>query len=106
MGEYGSSYVIGVPLARQSRGGSAYMHSLRRGAQLPITQPLQNFPFGYGRPSYVLLAGGIGITALVAMGHALQARGADYRFVYAGRSRSVMAFAGELAAAHGERRAL
>jgi ferredoxin-NADP reductase len=103
MGEYGSSYVLGVQLARQSRGGSAYMHSLRRGTQLSITQPLQNFPLGYGRPSYVLLAGGIGITALVAMGSALKARGADYRFVYAGRSRRVMAFADQLGAEHGDR---
>jgi ferredoxin-NADP reductase len=103
MGEYGSSLILGVQLARQSRGGSAYMHSLRRGTQLSITQPLQNFPLSYGKPSYVLLAGGIGITALVAMGKALKARGADYRFVYGARSRSLMAFADDLQATHGDR---
>ena len=77
MGAYGTELVLGVQLARRSRGGSAYMHSLRRGAQLQVTRPLQNFPLTYARPRYVLLAGGIGITALVAMGKALKARGAD-----------------------------
>jgi ferredoxin-NADP reductase len=92
-----------VQLARQSRGGSAFMHALRRGAQVTITQPLQNFPLTFGRPGYVLAAGGIGITALVAMGRALKARGADYRFVYGARSRNLMAFLDELGAEHGDR---
>jgi len=103
MGPYGNTYVLGVQLARQSRGGSAYMHSLRRGAQIPVTQPLQNFPLAYGRPRYLLLAGGIGITALVAMGRDLKDRGADYRFVYGARSRHLMAFVDELATDHGDR---
>jgi vanillate O-demethylase ferredoxin subunit len=68
-----------------------------------ITQPLQNFPLTFGRPAYVLAAGGIGITALVGMGRALNARDADYRFVYGARSRGLMAFVDELLAEHGER---
>ncbi|MGK5172374.1 PDR/VanB family oxidoreductase [Geodermatophilus sp. CPCC 205761] len=103
MGAYGTEIVLGVQLARQSRGGSAYVHALRRGQDVSITQPLQNFPLNYGRPGYVLAAGGIGITALVAMGKALKARGADYRFVYGARSRGLMAFVDELAAEHGDR---
>jgi ferredoxin-NADP reductase len=102
-GAYGNQIVLGVQLARQSRGGSAYMHSLRRGARLTITQPLQNFPLTYGRPGYLLVAGGIGITALVSMGRALKARGADYRFVYGARSRGLMAFLDELQSLHGDR---
>ena len=102
-GPYGYQLVLGVQLARQSRGGSAYMHSLRRGAQVTVTQPLQNFPLTYGRPHYVLAAGGIGITALVAMGKALKARGADYRFVYGARTRGLMAFLDELVGEHADR---
>src|SRR5690348_16356224 len=102
-GPYGHELIVGVQLARQSRGGSAYMHSLRRRARVTVTQPLQNFPLTYGRPHYVLAAGGIGITALVAMGRALKARGADYRFVYGVRSRKLMAFLDELTAEHGDR---
>ena len=100
---YGTELVLGVQLARQSRGGSAFMHALRRGQEVSITQPLQNFPLNYGKPGYVLAAGGIGVTALVAMGKALKARGADYRFVYGARSRGLMAFLDELAAEHGDR---
>ena len=103
MSGYGTELVLGVQLARQSRGGSAYMHALRRGQEVSITQPLQNFPLNYGKPGYVLAAGGIGVTALVAMGKALKARGADYRFVYGARSRGLMAFLDELAAEHGDR---
>ena len=98
MSGYGTELVLGVQLARQSRGGSAYMHNLRRGQEVSITQPLQNFPLNYGKRGYVLVAGGIGITALVAMGKALKARGADYRFVYGARSRDLMAFLDELVA--------
>jgi vanillate monooxygenase ferredoxin subunit len=103
MGGYGTELILGVQLARQSRGGSAFMHALRRGQEVSITQPLQNFPLSYGRPGYVLAAGGIGITALVAMGKALKARGADYRFVYGARSRELMAFVDDLLAEHGDR---
>src|SRR5215213_6107362 len=102
-GHYGNEIVLGVQLARQSRGGAAFIHQLRRGQEVQVTQPLQNFPLNYGRPGYVLAAGGIGITALVAMGKALKARGADYRFVYGARSRSLMAFVDELVAEHGDR---
>jgi vanillate O-demethylase ferredoxin subunit len=102
-GAYGRELVLGVQLARQSRGGSAYMHTLRRGQRVAITQPLQNFPLTYGRSSYLLAAGGIGITALVAMGKAIKARGANYRFVYGARCRNLMAFADQLVAEHGDR---
>ena len=102
-GAYGDEIILGVQLARQSRGGSAFIHQLRRGQEVQITQPLQNFPLNYGRPGYVLAAGGIGITALVAMGKALKARGADYRFVYGARSRGLMAFVDDLVAEHGDR---
>src|SRR3954470_10965832 len=64
MGAYGSEIILGVPVGRQSRGGAAYMHALRRGQEVQIPQPLQNFPLNYGKPGYVLAAGGIGITAL------------------------------------------
>src|SRR5919112_1208994 len=100
---WGRARVVDVCEVAQSRGGSAFIHQLRRGQEVQITQPLQNFPLNYGRSGYVLAAGGIGITALVAMGKTLKARGADYRFVYGARSRGLMAFVDELAAEHGDR---
>jgi ferredoxin-NADP reductase len=102
-GERGTELVLGVQLAAQSRGGSAYLHSLRPGAALQVTAPLQDFPLQYGRPEYVLLAGGIGVTALVAMAADLRRRGADYRVVHVARSRGRLAFADELQREHGDR---
>ncbi|KHJ73980.1 MULTISPECIES: PDR/VanB family oxidoreductase [Rhodococcus] len=94
---------LGVHRSPTSRGGSEYMHSLCPGDELEITEPLQNFPLRVGAPRYVLLAGGIGITAVRAMGAVLRRLGADYRFVYVGRSRSAMAFLPELEALHSDR---
>lgn len=95
--------VVTVARAHPGRGGSAFMHALVPGDGLRTTWPIQNFPLSYDRPRYLLLAGGIGITALLAMGRRLRERGADYRFVYAGRSRPAMAYLSEVVADHGER---
>jgi vanillate O-demethylase ferredoxin subunit len=99
----GSRLTISVQLATASRGGSAFMHTLAVGDVLETSQPLQNFPLRVGAPRYVLLAGGIGITAIVGMARVLRSLGADYRLVYVGRTRAVMAYADELAAQHGDR---
>ena len=63
------------------------MHTLKPGDTLRITQPLQNFPLRVGAERYVLLAGGIGITAIMHMAAVLRNVKADYTLVYAGRSR-------------------
>ncbi len=102
----GSRLTISVQRAASSRGGSAYMHMLEVGDELETTQPLQNFPLRIGAARYVLLAGGIGITAIVDMARVLASLGADYRLVYVARSREVMAYADELTALHGDRLAL
>ncbi|MGQ1838749.1 PDR/VanB family oxidoreductase [Kocuria turfanensis] len=99
----GSELALSVFRAPASRGGSVFMHSIGAGQALEITQPLQNFPLRIGAPSYVLLAGGIGITAVAGMAALLRRLGADYRLVYAGRSRPAMAYLEELAALHGDR---
>lgn len=102
--EYGGARLtISVQLAPASRGGSTAMHALRPGDTLRISTPLQNFPLGVGASRYVLVAGGIGITALVAMADTLKRRGADYTLVVVGRSREVMAYLDELAEVHGDR---
>jgi ferredoxin-NADP reductase len=96
-------WTISVQLAPASRGGSRAMHQLRIGDRLRVSYPLQNFPLGVGAARYVLVAGGIGVTALVAMATALRQRGADYSFVLVGRSRRVMAYLDDLVAEHGDR---
>ncbi|SEN38832.1 ferredoxin reductase [Cryobacterium luteum] len=100
--EDGSRLAISVLQVPLSRGGSIFMHSVRPGDTLEITQPLQNFPLRIGAPRYVLLAGGIGVTAIVNMARVLKNLGANYTLVYAARSRERMAFLPELLALHGD----
>jgi vanillate monooxygenase ferredoxin subunit len=89
--------------SESSRGGAAVMHALVPGDEVEMTQPLLDFPLRIGAPGYVLLAGGIGITAVVEMARVLRSVGADYRVVYVGRSREEMAYLPSLEAAHGDR---
>lgn len=78
------------------------MHGLKVGDRLEITQPLQNFSLRFGAKNYILLAGGIGITAVVNMARVLQKAKANYTLVYAGRNRLAMAYLDELQEMHGE----
>lgn len=99
----GRELALTVHRAPASRGGSAAVHALTPGSRLRATQPLQNFPLGVGAPRYVLVAGGVGITAVVAMARALKARRVEYDLHYVGRSRQAMAYLNALAEEHGER---
>lgn len=99
----GARLTISVFRAPSSRGGSIAMHALKARDSLEITQPLQNFPLRIGAPRYLLLAGGIGITAIAAMARVLRDVHADYTLVYAGRSRAAMAYLDELQQLHGHR---
>jgi len=101
--DQGSLLTISVLRVPQSRGGSVFMHSLAPGDELQVTQPLQNFPLSVAAPRHVLLAGGIGITAVAAMARVLRGVGADYTLVYVGRSRDRMAYLEEPAGLHGDR---
>jgi vanillate O-demethylase ferredoxin subunit len=98
----GRRLTLSVQLAPASRGGSRHMHALSVGDRIEMTQPLQNFPLGVGAARYILVAGGIGITALMAMASVLRERGVDYEFIYVGRTRKVMPYLDQLAEEHGE----
>jgi vanillate O-demethylase ferredoxin subunit len=99
----GTRLALSVFRTRTSRGGSVFMHALAEGDVVELTQPMQNFPLRVGAARYVILAGGIGVTAVLGMARVLAKLGADYRFVYVGRSREAMAYLDELVAEHGER---
>lgn len=101
--EGGERIALSVFRAPASRGGSLFMHALVPGDRLRITQPLQDFPLRVGAPSYALVAGGVGITAILGMASLLRGLGADYTLHYVGNSRERMAYLGELEAEHGER---
>ncbi|WP_021591418.1 PDR/VanB family oxidoreductase [Actinomadura welshii] len=87
---------IAVLRADPSRGGSAYVHdSLRPGSLVRYDGPRNNFPLAEAA-SHLFVAGGIGITPLLPMAHAVAAAGAPWRLLYGGRTRTSMAFLHEL----------
>ncbi|MEV0024478.1 PDR/VanB family oxidoreductase [Streptomyces atroolivaceus] len=91
-------YRIGVLNEPASRGGSRFVHTqLRPGQQITVSEPRNHFALE-DVGSYVFVAGGIGITPLLAMAREAARRGAEWRMVYGGRSRASMAFTGELEA--------
>ncbi|MEU1513794.1 PDR/VanB family oxidoreductase [Streptomyces sp. NPDC005811] len=93
-----TAWRIGVLRTADSRGGSAYVHDkLHAGCRVRVRGPRNHFDFRPAR-RYLFVAGGIGITPILPMAAAAQAAGADWRLLYGGRSRSSMAFLGELAA--------
>lgn len=98
----GSRLAISVARTATSRGGSAFMWDVRPQDTLRITQPLQDFPLRVGAPSYVLIAGGVGITAIRGMASTLRRLGADYTVHYVGASRARMAYLAQMEAAHGD----
>lgn len=81
-------YVVGVKRDPRSRGGSAWMHEqLRVGELLEVGIPRNNFPLCEDAPASLLLAGGIGITPMIAMARRLQALGRPWALHYAVRTR-------------------
>ncbi|HEX2553126.1 MAG TPA: PDR/VanB family oxidoreductase [Microvirga sp.] len=96
-------YRIAVKLLPDSRGGSQCMWSLKPGARLTISTPGNHFELARGRPDYLLLAGGIGITPIYTMALALAKGGARFRLLYACRTRGDLALADDLAGRIGSR---
>ncbi|MFC4494883.1 PDR/VanB family oxidoreductase [Streptomyces ovatisporus] len=98
-GDPGDTSVLQVAVLREpdGRGGSRYVHDeLAVGSTVRVRGPRNNFPL-VEAASYLFVAGGIGITPLVPMIAEAGRRGAEWRLLYGGRTRSSMAFAGELA---------
>jgi len=88
------AYLIGVKREPASRGGSASMHErVREGDLLPVSTPRNNFPVHAGARHHLLLAGGIGMTPLLAMAQALARRGAAFTLCLFARSEEHLAFA-------------
>lgn len=91
-------YVLGVLLEPQSRGGSRAVHQqLVPGQTLQVSAPKNHFPLVKARRS-LLIAGGIGITPILAMARQLAGAGADFELHYAASSVERMAFRAEIEA--------
>lgn len=92
-------YCVGVGRAANSRGGSQYVHDhLRVGTKVVTSTPRNHFALDRAAPDLVFIAGGIGITPILAMIHACRAAGTPWRLFYCARNRQRMAFYEELCA--------
>jgi ferredoxin-NADP reductase len=94
-----ADYTIAILREDAGRGGSTFLHANATvGTTLRVRGPRNHFPLVPDADSYVLIAGGIGITPIKAMAQALQASGRPWRLFYGGRTSTSMAYASELAA--------
>src|SRR6478609_3646252 len=97
-----SRYRLGILRDPNGRGSSLYVHDeLTVGDTVRVRGPRNNFALDPS-PSYLFIAGGIGITPILPMIQVAEKVGADWRLVYGGRQRGSMAFLDELAV-HGDR---
>lgn len=91
-GESGT-YVIGVKLERDSTGGSTCMHeTVRAGDVLAISEPRNNFPLRRDAVKTIFVAGGIGITPLLAMAQTLKNQNLAYDLHYFAQNEAQLAF--------------
>ncbi|WP_197382298.1 PDR/VanB family oxidoreductase [Mycolicibacterium mengxianglii] len=93
------TYTVAILKVGDGRGGSREVHEqLRVGDLIEVAPPRNNFALEPA-PHYLFLAGGIGITPIVAMMDALRVSPAgSYQLLYGARNRAAMAFTDRLVA--------
>ena len=96
------SWRLGVLNEPEGRGGSRYIaEQMQAGDEIVMRGPRNNFEL-LPSDNYIFIAGGIGITPLLAMVQQATRQGANWKMLYGGRKRASMAFVDELAA-YGDR---
>lgn len=86
------AYTVAVARAQQSRGGSTEIHNTGLvGRTIDVRGPRNHFPLR-DASHIILVAGGIGITPILAMARALSRAGREFTLLYGGRTRAEMAF--------------
>jgi ferredoxin-NADP reductase len=95
-----TAYVVGVLREDHGTGGSQRIHErLKAGRPVMISQPRNHFPLVGDARRSLLLAGGIGVTPLMAMAHQLHRERQEFTFFYKAKTRAGAGFVGELEAA-------
>lgn len=89
-------YEIAVQLEATGTGGSFWVHKLEVGAELDISPPKNDFALHPAAKSVLLIAGGIGITPILAMARALNADATPFELHYAAREAASMAYREEI----------
>lgn len=99
-----TEYVIAVKREAAGRGGSAFVHEkLRVGDIVTVRGPRNNFPLLEDAPASVLIAGGIGVTPLIAMASRLRDLGRPFELHVAFRAAEHAVLSQELARLPGVR---
>jgi ferredoxin-NADP reductase len=90
-------YVVAVLREPQGRGGSIAMHDeLRAGQTVRISSPRNHFKLSTFARRHLFIAGGIGITPVMAMISEVQRRAEAFHLYYCARSAQRAAFLDEL----------
>ena len=98
---------ISVQREAGGQGGSAYLHDHAAvGDLLPASLPPNGFPLDTSAKQSLLIAGGIGITPILAMAQSLAVTGADFQVHYTVRDWGNAALLGPLADVAGDRLSL
>lgn len=109
VGRPGAAAVYRIAVQREDggNGGSRCLHEeFGPGRTLGVSGPFNSFPLAQPAPGparVVLVAGGIGITPLVSMAHALAAQGQAFTLHYLVRERERLVLLDELQAIRGAR---
>lgn len=90
------AYHIAVAKSVAGRGGSAFMHAIEIGLAIRVETPRNDFPLVLNATETVLVAGGIGVTPILAMARQLRHAEMPFAVHYAGRHRQAMAYVDEI----------
>jgi vanillate O-demethylase ferredoxin subunit len=87
-----------IAVQREDRArGSAFIHdTFRAGTALKISRPINAFRLSRHQTNALLVAGGIGVTPMLAMARSLRTRNVSSSMFYAGQERPAMAYIDEL----------
>lgn len=97
-------YRIAVKREDAGRGGSRWIHDhLKPGDEIFVCAPRNHFALNPDAARHVLIAGGIGVTPLLAMARRLAAQGADFAVHFCARSRQAAPLVDALEAVCGDR---
>jgi len=86
-----------IAVLREGPGSSLLHESVRVGDLFEGSMPRNNFPLAEAAERYLMIAGGIGITPIMAMIAELRRRRAEFRLHYCTRSPEETAFLDDLA---------
>jgi phthalate 4,5-dioxygenase reductase component len=92
-------YLVAVKREINGRGGSINLiDKVKAGDELMVTAPVNDFGLPQRAQDFLFIAGGIGITPIMAMIREVQAQGKRFRLYYCSRSPETTAFRDELSA--------